>query len=231
MKRIYIMAVLFLLTATPAMAAVSVVKSKHDMVFSGFAQADVTGTSTEVCIFCHTPHGAQPGVTQAPLWNNLLEASDDTAYTAYTSLTTNFPSSVALINATDARLCLACHDGSVGMPVNQPNDGDMIDGGTAMGANTILGTDLSNDHPIGMDLGATSEINPDDSKYSGIRAIATIRTNFGSVDPFFGGALNDNTNIMWCSSCHDVHDSDPLKAPFLRLDNAGSALCKACHIK
>lgn len=223
MKRTYIMAVLAVFAATSAMA-LSVVESRHDMVYSGFATG--TGGSTEICIFCHTPHGAQTTVTQAPLWNNTAAAS---VGTLYNSTTMNFAVTQAQVNATDARLCLACHDGGVGMPVNQPNSGDMDPTGAVMSANALLSTNMSNDHPIGMDLGP----NPEgvDLSYDGITAnlhtIVEITTSFNNENPFYNGA----SNTMWCSTCHDVHDGDPLTAPFLRISNVGSAMCKACHIK
>jgi hypothetical protein len=134
----------------------------------------------------------------------------------------------ASINATDARLCLACHDSGIGMPINMPNVGSISPTALAMDANTLLGTNMSNDHPIGMDLGG----NPNSTDI-GIRTLADIRGTLGGFgeDPFYGGVKNDNVNIMWCSSCHDVHDGDPLTAPFLRISNVGSAMCKACHIK
>lgn len=216
MKKISIIALLTVFAATSALAA-SVVGSRHDMVASGFATG--SGGSTEVCIFCHTPHGAQTSVTQAPLWNNTAVASVNALYN---SATMNFTATQAQVNATDARLCLACHDGGVGMPVNQPNTGTMDPTGTLMDGNALLGTDLSNDHPIGMDLGANPQATD-----PGIRSLATIigATGFNE-NPFYGA---DNT--MWCSTCHDVHDGDPLTAPFLRISNVGSAMCKACHIK
>jgi len=219
MKKISIIAVLAVFAATSALAAVSVVGSRHDMVASNFATG--AGGSTEVCIFCHTPHGAQTSVTQAPLWNNTAAAS---VGALYNSTTMNFTATVEQVNATDARLCLACHDGGVGMPVNQPNSGDMeiTAASLSMSSNALLSTDLSNDHPIGMDLGLTPE-----GTDPGIRPLATIigATGFNE-NPFYGAA-----NTMWCSTCHDVHDGDPLTAPFLRMSNAGSAMCKACHIK
>lgn len=227
MKKIYIMTVLAVFAATAAMA-LSVVNSRHDMVASGFATG--TGGSTEVCIFCHTPHGAQVSVTQAPLWNNRLSANilDTGIYNSYAVINgvsmKSFTVSEAQINATDARLCLACHDGGVGEPVNQPNSGIMeISLVTLMDSNALLGTDLSNDHPIGMDLGPTPKTSD-----PGIRTIADIKTNFGGVSPFFG-STDDSINIMYCSSCHDVHDNEHV--PFLRISNVGSAMCKACHEK
>lgn len=225
MKKTYIMALLAVLTATSAMA-LSVVESRHDMVYSGFATG--AGGSTEVCIFCHTPHGAQTSVGQAPLWNNGLSASMNTA-DIYNSATMNYTVSEAQINATDARLCLSCHDGSVGVPVNQPNSGEMEISANAMSANAAIGTNLSNDHPIGMDLGLNPELT--DRRYDGEANMHTIADIIGPTgfneNPFYNGAAN----TMWCSTCHDVHDGDPLTKPFLRISNAGSAMCKACHKK
>lgn len=221
MKKVFIILGLLILVSTPAMA-LSVVNSSHDMIAGGFAVPS-GGAATEVCIFCHTPHGAQVSVTLAPLWNNTTVDSTD----FYTSTTTTFATDVVKINATDAPLCLSCHDGDVGDPINKPNVGDItvVGAPSTMSADATLGTDLSNDHPIGMDLTAGGDPNALDS---GIRTIAAIKTNFGNVTPFFG-STDDSINIMYCSSCHDVHDNT--NAPFLRKNNAGSALCKACHIK
>lgn len=224
MKRTYIMAVLAVFAATSAMA-LTVAGSRHDMVASGFATG--AGGSTEVCIFCHTPHGAQTTVTQAPLWNNTAAAS---VGTLYNSATMDFTVTQAQVNATDARLCLACHDGGVGMPVNQPNSGDMDPTVAVMGANALLSTNMSNDHPIGMDLGLNPELidRSSDGLIAGLNTIAEITGASGfNENPFYNGAAN----TMWCSTCHDVHDGDPLTAPFLRISNAGSAMCKACHNK
>lgn len=71
----------------------------------------------EVCIFCHTPHGAQSNVNglvgHAPLWNRRL--SNPMSFTPYTSPnydakdmlgTPGRPKGVSLA-------CLSCHDGAV----------------------------------------------------------------------------------------------------------------------
>lgn len=229
MKNYIIAAALVALISSPTWAAVSIVNSKHDMVASGFAAGN-----TEICVFCHTPHGAQTtSVTQAQLWNNtpvavgVIQLSD-----LYVGQQINFTYTQASVDATDARLCLSCHGNSgVGMPVNQPASGALTPTAATMGANTVIGTNLSNDHPIGMDLGPTPQFNPSSAVVSGLNTLAQIKINFGNEDPFPGDLANDTVNVMWCSTCHNVHDSDPLKAPFLRKSNVGSALCKACHIK
>lgn len=216
-------AILFTLIINPTVVMAALIGTKHDMIASGFADG---GGAYEVCVFCHTPHGAQPEPNLiAPLWNN---TALDTVSAVYTSAETDFASTVGSVNATDALICLACHDATgVGYPGNPPNIGTgiVIDPGgttTAMSPLTVIGGaggDLSDDHPIGMDLGA----DPGGTD-SYIRGIGAITTNFGGVSPFFG--VN---NTMWCSSCHDVHDNTNI--PFLRKSNVGSALCKACHIK
>lgn len=221
MKKIFIMAVLVALVATPAMA-ISVAGSKHDMIASGFATG---GGNTEICVFCHTPHSAQ-SMAQAPLWNNTAVATGViTVGDLYVGQEINFTATPASIDATDARLCLACHgSGGVGMPVNQPASGTFAQG-VAMGASTVIGTNLSNDHPIGMDLGATPEFNPSTAVDSGLHTLAYITGASGFGENPFQGV----NNTMWCSTCHDVHNND--NVPFLRKSNVGSALCKACHIK
>lgn len=223
MKKILLIALLVLSAAVPVMA-LSIVGSKHDMIATGHATVS-GGAATEVCIFCHTPHGAQTSVTQAPLWNNTAATSVDN--TLYTSATMNFTATQASINLTDARLCLACHDGGVGEPVNMPNVGLLeVESPTTMGANTLIGTDMSNDHPIGMNLGANPELV--DLSYDGTAAIRTIAAIIGPTG-FNENVFYGVNNTMWCSTCHDVHDN--VDAPFLRKNNIGSALCKACHIK
>lgn len=212
MKKIFLAALLIALVANPALAIVA--GSRHDMIASGFAVPS-GGASAEICIFCHTPHNAQATAGPSPLWNNTAAASVDA--TVYTSATTNFVATQATVNATDALLCLSCHDSGVGMPVNMPNVGSIDPTAAVMDANALLGTDLSNDHPIGMDLGADPQLA---DPY--IKSILTITGAMGSENPFYG--VN---NTMWCSSCHDVHEDANI--PFLRIPNTGSALCKACH--
>jgi hypothetical protein len=79
-----------------------------------------TGT-TEVCVFCHTPHGADVSNQAAPLWNRQLPVS--TSYTTYNSA--NFdaddsggPKGVSLA-------CLSCHDGTTALDayINGPGSG------------------------------------------------------------------------------------------------------------
>ena len=95
-------------------------------------------------------------------------------------------------------------NGSSGTPGNNMNT--IYTGSTA-----IMGTDLSDDHPVGVDI--TKD--PD-----GIYDEPTI-TSAGLL-------LYDNK--VECASCHDAHGVTGYDS-FLRIENANSAMCTACHKK
>lgn len=201
MKKILVMAALAALVATSASAAI--LGTAHDL--SAYATA-----SSETCVFCHTPHGADTTVALAPLWNR----STQNATAVYVGADMEAPQNLTAVNATDAPLCLSCHDGSVGETlVNEPNAGATDATAYVFSSATAnLGTDMSNDHPVGMDY-ATAQATDGELVDEADAAVAPL---------LFAGD-------MWCSSCHDVH-TDALPT-FLRISNANSALCTTCHIK
>lgn len=206
MKKVLVLAAFAALVAVPAMAAV--VGTKHDLSSTGGTTGFDTN-ATEVCVFCHTPHGANMSATKyTPLWNRTY-AVDPTAFYSSTVSLNSAPSLAATVS-TDAYLCLSCHDGVTltGALTNPPNATGAPTNSIALTGQAALGTDLSNDHPIGMDYAAT--------------ALLDSELKAGAALPFFGGE-------MWCSSCHDVHSAT--NAPFLQASNVNSALCLTCHNK
>ena len=68
-------------------------------------------TEDEVCVFCHTPHGATqfPG---SPLWNRQLSSQ---TYTTYTSPSLDAEAIAGQLDqpAGSSKLCLSCHDGTL----------------------------------------------------------------------------------------------------------------------
>ena len=152
-----------------------IVNSRHNLGSSGVHfRADNTNSTTqtasggggtsEVCIFCHTPHH---GSTNAPLWNKGAQATGN--YTTYGTTVGGTSADTTPGAATLA--CLSCHDGvnTFDTIVNWPGKsgaGTNDNGGvsTDMGwlftedGNTMsdymtsgrlnLGTDLRNDHPV-----------------------------------------------------------------------------------
>ncbi|MDH5233432.1 MAG: cytochrome c3 family protein [Gemmatimonadota bacterium] len=169
----------------------------------------------EICVYCHTPHGGQTG---APLWNRAFGAGP---YQMYTSPTIDM-----VINAVpgDVSLaCLSCHDGTIGIDVitNRPNSSAAASIGSTMGvlfpsgpdALKNLGTDLRNDHPIGV-------------TFSTLDAAFNTQASISAAGLKFYGATVDRVE---CATCHNPHSSTNI--PFLRRSNAASALCLTCHIK
>lgn len=151
--------VLFLVVCfcTPAFGQVS--GSPHDL------SGGNTGTD-EVCVFCHTPHGADVSAS-VPLWNKILPT---TTYTQYSTLgTASFDSAQAPVGSVSLA-CLSCHDGSqaVDVVLNAPGSGNyeatgiMVDGSPLNNTNVMTGTpipavgfggDLTDDHPISIQYG------------------------------------------------------------------------------
>jgi predicted CXXCH cytochrome family protein len=244
-----------------AAPAASILDTKHNLssvakTNAGNIQTD--GTS-EVCVFCHTPHGADTTVA-APLWNR---AKTTATFQVYTSPTLD--SAVGQPNGTSLA-CLSCHDGTIAFDAlrNQPGSGGFDQaapsagwtfvnagvGGNKMpvGRITNLGDgagdpDLRNDHPISMRYSAakspSSNSADETTGFYPLQTTGPNGRNFVNKDSsaFDTGALPLYTSTIGgaekdyvqCTSCHDPHRSDT--QTFLRKSNTGSALCLTCHKK
>ncbi len=210
---------------------------------------DVQATSeSQVCVFCHTPHGATAGV--APLWNRKLSGQ---TYTPYTS--SSLDAEVLLGRVLDqpegsSKLCLSCHDGSLAIGnVNVLSGQGGVEGsqsiamsGTGVGG-TIpegagettgftrrLGVDLRNDHPISLDY--TTALANRDGELRVVDANQQWPAD-GSVlgvrGPGYKPRLpleptgTGGTGQLQCATCHDPHLYDTDEAAkglqkFLRLN-------------
>ncbi len=178
-------AVLALLALSPAHAGriADVRNTKHNLSADGPGTTHAApGGTTEICVFCHTPHGASQqdaggSPVRAPLWNRRIPAG--ATYTPYTSSSLDAQYIVDGFDNTpggSSKLCLSCHDGTLAIGnVNVLNGatnvqipmvntgtnpttgatGVMPPGeGTTSGFTRFLGTDLRNDHPISVTFNA-----------------------------------------------------------------------------
>lgn len=248
-------------------AQAQVVGSQHDLTANGTAQA-TTAVTDQVCVFCHTPHGGDVNAP-VPLWNKVLGAPG--AYTRYSTLATpTFDSAEAPVGSVSLA-CLSCHDGTQAMDVvlNRPGSGGYDANGAQIDPANIgpmtgspvpmLGTDLSNDHPISMQYGGGgADANDNDGTAPGplgdpdfvLPEKATINGQpIWWVDSAVGSpATREKTDMLLytradlgvqqpfveCGSCHDPHNSSTGNASsvsFLRIANTASQVCTACHIK
>lgn len=183
------------------------------LIFSGslYSQSTIVGSSHdfsssfgggEICVPCHTPHNAYPyagAVVERVLWNH-QETSQ--TFQMYTTLggNTGSPDGTSL-------LCLSCHDGVTAMD----NYGGTTGGSSVMVGNGVVGVDLTDDHPIGIEY-PSSDPNFQTTPLNGL--------------PLF----NDGSILrVECTSCHDPHGAGFGK--FLRDTEAGSQICLDCHDK
>ena len=214
MNKILLLAVAILMFSVQSFALIT--GSAHD-----FSASTASG---EICILCHTPHGADTTVNNAPLWNHEVTAT--AVFGVYDNTSATQDSVPGQPNGV-SKLCLSCHDntvaidafgGAAGTPADLIATYDL--GGTKTAGYADIGTDLSDDHPVGITYDAAL-ITAD----GGLNALATA-TTVGTdtiADMLFGGMVE-------CSSCHDVHNAFG-NASLLYRTNAASALCLTCHAK
>ena len=209
-----------------------------------------TPTTTEVCIYCHTPHGGRTDVGEgaAPIWNRALSnygVGGTLNFTLYQS--PNFDAVLNKHGQPDgvSLACLSCHDGTVAFDalINASgsggfNLGNMGRGGTSVGHNLNgpfvdteksfadgakpfpnLDIDLSNDHPITMEICSSGKTEYDpqfteacsNSSESG-NILKISRTGDFPTD------IRDNIRAYrtkgstggWfieCASCHNPHEA------------------------
>jgi predicted CXXCH cytochrome family protein len=174
----------------------------------------------EVCAYCHTPHS---GSSSIPLWNR---GATGTTYSMYSS--TNSATINMTVGATPGPVslaCASCHDGTVGLDVitNKPNAASSVAALNqafatvftgALDALKVLGSDLTNDHPVAVTYDNTKDV-----------AFASKATVEAAGLPFYGSGKDQ----LECGTCHNPHNNT--NAPFLRKSNTASALCLTCHIK
>lgn len=193
---------LALLCSLPAAAQTQVARTVHNLTPGGPGQLKET-RPTGLCAYCHTPHNAVPSTA---LWNRDMPAMTYQLYTSSTlQATPNQPTG-------SSRLCLSCHDGILAMgSMRVPPPGEELELGP-MSGKRMLGTDLSDDHPISFVY---------DSE------LAVRRGQLVDPSTLPKTVKLDTSKQLQCTTCHDPHeDRRPM---FLRLSNDDGALCLSCH--
>ncbi len=139
------------LMAVSSVAMASVVNTPHNLSItntSGGQHLVGPTATTEICIFCHTPHGGDQSVA-APIWNRTV--SSTSVYTRFSSMgRITFDAKEAPVGAVSIA-CLSCHDGSQARDavINGPGSGQnnnsvLVGGGSGPGSGTwVDGTNAS----------------------------------------------------------------------------------------
>ncbi|HGG59063.1 MAG TPA: hypothetical protein ENK26_03990, partial [Gammaproteobacteria bacterium] len=236
----------------PAERIADVRNTKHNLSASGPGTVKAVSES-RVCIFCHTPHGANTSVPNAPLWNRQLPTS---TYTPYLSESID-ANDIAAEPGGSSKLCLSCHDGTLAIgTVEVANgqigqsfamsgtsaDGSMPPGrGASSGFTRRLGVDLTNDHPISFTYDSALALADGELRDPAVAA------HIGNRSPGVKPVVPLELGKLECMSCHDPHirDTDISKnIKFLRLNRfqqaapvggnfnqASDIICLACHDK
>lgn len=231
----------------------------------------------EVCVYCHTPHGASD--VKLPLWNRTIKS---TTYTTYTSDSLTQPIAQPGISSL---ACLSCHDGQVAVDsiINMPGSGrynagqatgtnfDFLntwsnpsgtgpyahltltecmachssEAGYVLGAGAtdfrafLIGTDLRDDHPVGVRypaMGAGVDFRELTATVGNLKFFDT--NGNGRADKQEVRVIDSGNGFqVECTSCHDPHGVpsggalSQFNPSFLRVASAGSAICLSCHTK
>lgn len=266
----------------------SIRNTRHNMTQGtmGVSMDQFRNNYGEVCVYCHTPHGANEAVA-IPLWNRTIKA---TTYTTYNELGTTSLTQTVRQPGPNSIACLSCHDGQVAVDsvINMPGSGGYnkdqktaqsdawldqwtnkdgrVDAAVHVGLSPVreegcltchssaagkvtgagatdftvfvIGTDLRNDHPVGVSYPPAT--NTDFKRPTATRTGVSWFDNDGDRVP-------DTTEVrlydsgegymVECASCHDPHGvpsagrGSQFTPTFLRVANTGSELCLTCHTK
>lgn len=208
-----------------------ILNSRHNLSSTGIHIT--TQSTSEICVFCHTPHHAAKTGAQ-PIWNKATTNENFTLYKTYVLPITpvNPPSEGSLA-------CLSCHDGVTTFDnlINAPGKAGYSPSGSDQGWNftkdgkqvsnrlvdtsLVIGTDLTDDHPIGIPysdgtrgLGKKASLMNRNMVISSIDLSGSRVSNPGNLWAV-AGFISDTATIkdllrgeeetVECSSCHDPH--------------------------
>jgi hypothetical protein len=212
------------------------IKGKEGNSGTGTAVSEAWNARNEICRVCHVPHDhsrATQRYTNGLLWNHGVSSATYTMYNnAWSSSLTGVQS--AQPDGT-AKLCLGCHDGTVGIDTFDKYAGGAIffdDSATGYEADyKVPGfggatPDLRGTHPISIAFPAgqtgTEFTDPAVATWIGSETVASTLDN-GKVQ---------------CSTCHDVHSQNIATGSHLlraaqtvAQGGVASGLCLTCHIK
>jgi len=247
-------------------ASTSIIGSKHDFSagnaggvnhFAGYwqigAPTDLGPLIDEVCVFCHTPHGASldPN-TNTLLWNRISSPPSGYSYKPYSSasMTNPAPDTADRKPTGISMMCMSCHDGVTSIAVNVGNQANTP---------TLLNAPGSGNPQVSIDPFQAGSM-PYPGSISSGGAFGTFPANIGDAKNGVGNTIdlsNDHPiSFEWasgkagffatpqnsalrlfgatgrrieCATCHSVHN--PSIEPFLAMSNSQSLMCRACHIK
>jgi predicted CXXCH cytochrome family protein len=192
-------------TGLAASASGQIVGSGHDFSSMAWSQG-------EICLPCHTPHFAITGLPR--LWNHELTVATYQLHGGTGTAEDDFD--------VQSRMCLSCHDGTVALDSFGGRTGSSF---ITPGKN--LGTDLTDDHPVG----SQAEYPPDPapSWWAGAYNPSSSFPSQVRLKNWVNPA-GVTRQVVSCMTCHNPHNRGNHDA-MLQISNSASGLCLTCHIK
>ncbi len=186
------------------------------------------GAASLTCLSCHDGQTAVDSIINMPGAGRYNPAQETAQNNAFLDSWTNPRGPATTSHGRIGQECSICH---------APSGGAI--GATDFSA-FVIGTDLRNDHPVGIrfpaDAGAGSDFKDPPRKEARLAYFDTngnARADAGEIRLYNSGEGYE----VECASCHDPHGV-PSAGPgsvflptFLRVSNAGSAVCQSCHTK
>jgi hypothetical protein len=186
------------------------------------------GAASLPCLSCHDGLQATDAIINMPGFGGYYPNPDPTQW--------NLPGNPGGLRSSQHRnlvQCMACHNA--------------VPGGIGDGVATdftafLIGTDLRDDHPIGVTFPAASGPGTDWKTPTGSRTVGPWTTRFYDEN---GNGRMDKEDIrlydtgggpkVECASCHDPHGvpggGGTFNRTFLRKTNEQSGVCLTCHAK
>jgi len=204
---------------------------------------NMTGNETaEPCAMCHSPHS---GSGDYPIWNRMAPG---VVYDMYNS--PSFDMYEGKQPQSPSSLCLVCHNGIYSTLINYPGPGSIdspdYDYEMNPGLWAMLGTDLTDDHPVSFTYDPIKDNSQDNNGFPTAIPCPTTPDRMWIPDaqtsqiryPLYGA----NSDQFECATCHAVHDTINYSGKsfvggksvgsqvfFLRNTNAVSTMCADCH--
>lgn len=248
-------AVVFGLAAISQSAQAGISSTKHNLSSTGTQSTHVTNVASDLCGFCHTPHGAATGANTPPLWNKPIGAVTYTIYdSAQSSTIDGKVVGGTSLTGSPSLGCLTCHDGTAAMDVyiNAPGSGGYNAAGqdagytwaagsniaglgtmtNAAGRINMLGQDLRNDHPISIQYCGGGVTGAAATK-AGVNATGTC-TDTDFTGPGATALRNGNyngTQVFWIDRTGGVANTREKNDVILYTSAADGPTveCGSCH--
>lgn len=192
------------------------------------------GINSLACLSCHDGTLGVDSIINMPGSGGYSAAQQTTQSDAFLNQWNNATGAdatvhVGLDGVNEAAGCLACHS----------SDAGIVGAGATDFRAFAIGLDLTNDHPVGINLPANGP-NTDFNSPTGINAAVRWFDNDGDNRPDTDEIRFYDTGAgprVECGSCHDPHGVSPtgfgglINGSFLRVSNQGSTVCLTCHVK